>query len=477
MSTPTRKLSLHERYSVMRRNVGFTHPLTALLTYPSAALPLVDFLSQRILELQQHFPLLRSTVVNARTRAPLFQQRPAIYAAEDILRHEVFDTMADGTEEKKRVLYNESNRMAAEDDTRPRWQVTIFDSSPPGDKSYLALSVDHVLLDGMGLILLTQALLAPDVSSLPTESLGKIPLYEDTVDLRPPYSYLLPIVWQELVVGKLPSFLQQYVRQPKTWFGSSTQRPPLECDWDLALVELQASLVTSVKATGKSFGVQTLHPLLKTAYFAAMWAVFAQRSERAPFVLHANTPRSERAAVLGHAYCTSNYASSIDVERAVCGGDDFRETARAIAAVLASPRGVQQGRWAIGMLALIPDPVSDPARAGTDRPTGWEDYFLDKAGSASPFGGSLGLSNLGYARLPGGAKDLVWTQAAWPCAAVLSANAVGHEGGLRVTTVWREGAAASKNEVDAVQEVFARVLGRVADAGWQKWTLAELTAA
>ncbi|KAI5895068.1 uncharacterized protein SCHCODRAFT_02222986 [Schizophyllum commune H4-8] len=478
MSAPTRKLSLHERFSLMRRNLSFPQPLTALIAYPAASLPTADFLSRRITELQEHFPLLRCEVVNAKTREPAFQQRATSYAPEEILRQASFTLVegSDGTQEKERILYNELDRMTREDLTRPLWQVTLFTPSSPSDRGYVALSADHILIDGKGLALLTQALLAPDISSLPTETLAQIPLMEDTIDIRPPYSYLLPVVWQELLVPKLPSFLQSYVAQPKPWPGSNIQRSPAECEWGLSLLELAPSLVDALKSAGKVHEVKTLHPILKAAHFVAMWAVLAHNSPDIPFPLKANTPRTERKASLGHAYCTSNYTASTDVQVQLKASDDFWATARYVAHALGSPEGIQNGRYNMGMLSFLPDPIPDPAKADTDRPTGWEEHFYGKLHGSDPFGGSLEVSNLGYAALPEGAEDLLWSSASWPCAPVLNANVVGHGNGLRIVTVWREGAAVTKEQVKEVEKVLRRVLERVAGNEAQESKLKDLAA-
>ena len=86
------------------------------------------------------------------------------------------------------------------------------------------------------------------------------------------------------------------------------------------------------------------------------------------------------------------------------------------------------------------------------------------------------VSNLGYAALPEGAEDLLWSSASWPCAPVLNANVVGHGNGLRIVTVWREGAAVTKEQVKEVEEVLRRVLERVAGNEAREWMLKDLAA-
>ncbi|TRM62103.1 hypothetical protein BD626DRAFT_537823 [Schizophyllum amplum] len=478
MDAPTRKLSLHERYSVMRRNASFAHPIVLIVTYPSAAAaPTVDFLSQRITELQEHFPLLRSDVMNAKTREPVFQQRATPYTPDEILRQEQYVSRGGDREDKEGLLFHELKRMMGEGTSHPLWQTTLYAASSANSKSYLTLSVDHVITDGRGLALLAHALLSSDISSLPMESLQSIPLLEDTHDIRPSYAHLVPIVLKELVIPKLPTIIQQYIKPAdKAWPAGYAQaaRSPTDCEWDLSLLELSASLVASLKSIGKERGVKTLHPLLKVAYLVAMWAVFGR--DAASFTLQADTPRSERNASLGHAYCTANYTSSVDVHVQPVSTDDFWVMAQRMASELSSPQGIQKGRYTMGMLSFIPDPVPDPSKAETDRPTGWEEFFLNKAHSPEPFGGSLQVSNLGYVDLPPGAEDVAWSQACWPAGPAICTGVIGHKGGVRVATVWREGAAVEKAEVKTVEEVYMRVLCRLVDPSRKGWTLNDLTA-
>ncbi|KAL1747972.1 hypothetical protein HDZ31DRAFT_60842 [Schizophyllum fasciatum] len=205
-----------------------------------------------------------------------------------------------------------------------------------------------------------------------------------------------------------------------------------------------------------------------------MWAVLGRGA--APFVVKGNTPRSERDPSLGHAYCTANYTSSTEVHLQLRAGDDFWAIARQVASDLGSPEGVQKGRWAVGMLSFLPDPPTEPENADTERPTGWEERFYGKMRSQDPFGGSLEVSNLGYTDLPAGAEDIVWSSSSWPCAPVLNANVIGHKGGLRIATVWREGAAVTGKEAKGVEEAVTRVLERLSGEGREELTLSEVTA-
>jgi hypothetical protein len=86
----------------------------------------------------------------------------------------------------------------------------------------------------------------------------------------------------------------------------------------------------------------------------------------------------------------------------------------------------------------------------------------------------MSISNIGRVALPPKAVDLFWAQGASPLAPPFTINVVGHDKGLRVTPTWRDGAVISEEEVKRVDEVWVRVLERLADPDRQRRTLEEL---
>jgi hypothetical protein len=73
---------------------------------------------------------------------------------------------------------------------------------------------------------------------------------------------------------------------------------------------------------------------------------------------------------------------------------------------------------------------------------------------------SLSFSNLGRCSLAqmGGAEDVVWGFPGSPFAPPLSVALVGHEGGLRVYSTWREGCPVTWESAGAVELALARIL-------------------
>ncbi|WVQ84984.1 hypothetical protein IAT38_007148 [Cryptococcus sp. DSM 104549] len=461
----SRKATLHERFSLARRNAGFPPMITIAASYPSAAAAPTDaFLQKRVLELQEHFPLLNARMEGYRTTAPFQVLREKPWAPEDILSESTYVANEDSTVELERVIAREGEDAIHEDiDALPLWQVRRL-TSPPKDTVYIALTADHCVTDGRGILVLFDALLSPDISSLPFEKLEAITRFEDTVPTKPSLAHALPIVFQHFILPYLPSFIQPYLAPYIAWPHTLIRGPPTSFPPLSSLVSLSAPLISALKTTAKSHGVSTLHPVLKTAYSLAIYSRF-RYTLPPPFIVRASSPRSERDPALGHAYCTANYVSSHRLDIQFGPAEDFWSYADKVAKDLRNPGAIARGRMGMGMLAHIPDGVVDPPHPtdAAHRPTGWESFFLDEADSDKPYGETLSFSNLGYARLPAGAKDMAWGQLPSPFAAAVATNVMGHEGGVKVMTVCMDGAAVGKDDVKELEKVFVQVLERLVE--------------
>ncbi|WVW84943.1 hypothetical protein I302_106979 [Kwoniella bestiolae CBS 10118] len=471
-----RPLSLHERYSVARRNSTFPAVVVVAVAYPSSSvLPSQPSLENRIIELQRHFPLLYSSVEGVRTTKPYFKSRDEIWSPSEILFSTTYMPKADAKEELAEVFGEEPYVLGRKQDfwSGPAWQVRMH-THPESESSraYLTLAIDHIYNDGRGLLALLEFLLADDISSLPYEKLSEIPRVEDTISMKPTMGYFLPIVFDKLLLPKLPNFIQPYFKKPTPWPSTVIRQSPVDCPPAQTLISLPLDLITNLKLVSKEHGIKTLHGLLKAAFMVSVWSVY--RYTLTPFIVRGSTPRSERTSTLGHALCTGNYVSSHKVDIPMDGKDDFWVIAKKVADELIDPQAMQTGRMDMGMLAWVPDGEFDPPHEDPRRVTKWEDFFLSGAYSPAPFNESVSFSNLGVTKLPKGADDLIWGQEASPYAPPFNASVIGHEGGLRMIVVWKEGSAVIKEEVEQLKKVFEGVLRKLVE-GVDNTTLEVLT--
>ncbi|ODN81918.1 hypothetical protein L202_02262 [Cryptococcus amylolentus CBS 6039] len=459
----SRSLSLHERFSLARRNAGHPPIITIAAAYPTpSSAPTQDFLEKRIAEIQTHFPQLYARVKDARTTSPRQVLRDRPWDSSEVLRAEVYSAHEDKDKELAALLLFEGKRMVGENvEIAPLWQITVY-TCPTRSRAYVSLSVDHLLVDGRGLSILFAAILAKDISGLPYEKLEAMPRLEDTIDMKPSLTFALPLIWQHLVLPRLPLFLQEYLTPAKEWPADLIAASPLTSPAGCSVFSLSPDEVSQLKAIAKAHGVPTLNPVINAIYALAVWSRY--RYTLKPFRLILKSARSERDSSFGHSHALGNYVSSHKIEVDIKLGGDFWAVVRTISDQLSSQQAISRARMRIGMLSQIPDgpytsPTGDPDPL---RPTLFEDFWLKGAESAMPLDTALGASNIGLVRLPEGAEDMAWAQIADGLGQEVFALAViGHEGGVKIGTLFCEGAAVRSDEVEAVEKLFKEILHKL----------------
>lgn len=467
----TRPLTPHDRFFVCRRNVGHPPSIVFLLRYPSpSSLPNTADLLDRIALLQDHFPLLHAVVRDGTKTKPFWVVRDP-WPPEDILRDATYRTEQSIGE----VLEAEIRRMNGQDPTtRPMWQVSrLFAASTSSNElnekeeaAYLALSAQHELVDGRGALQLLTYLLAPEsgVRGLPVEDLH-LPTVAETIPTKPSWAYLGGLIFREVIRPLLPKWIQGYFPVVRPWPTQPVAAAPVDVDFGVSVLSIPSETVARLKVAAREEGVRTLHPVLKVAYMASIWA-HARRSNSLKDIegqeptIRGNTPRSERQPEqLGHPRCTGNYTSSYEVDMSFEPTDDFWHRASGMAAKLVDPKEIQKARWQMHMLNYLPDGQLDGrSSSGGVGATQWEEYFLAQARGPRPFRSTVNVSNLGMYALPDGADDMVWGVDPSVFGPVFGVSVLGHRGGLRVITSWREGSAVDRDGVKWVEGAFVRLL-------------------
>ncbi|WWC71004.1 uncharacterized protein I206_104957 [Kwoniella pini CBS 10737] len=464
-----RDLSLHERFSLTRRNTGFPAILVFVVVYQNSSdLPSIEFLQKRIKQIQEHFPLLYAKVKGDKTSKPYFESRSEIWKSSDILFSSRFN-IKENENEIENIFKKEVSELKNEKDffNKPSWRITLHENfnQPKKNKAYLTLSIDHIYNDGKGTLNLLQNLLTikeeNDISLLPFEKLSNIPILENTINIKPNLFFLLPIIFNKLFLPKLPLFIQSFFNNSSlsSWPPSTIIRSnPINCNSNQSLMYLSNNLINSLKIISKEKGIKTLHGIFKTIYMISIWSIYKYTLN--PFLIKASTPRSERSLNLNHSICTSNYVTTSKIEYILNGKQDFWKLSKLISDELNSIKNLNQGRMDMGMLNYIPDGELNSSKE--NEPTGaWENFFLNELNSNEPFNESLSISNLGKINLPPKAIDLIWSQEASPFAAPFSANIISHQAGFRMMTVWKEGSAVIEEEVKQLEKVFQGILQKL----------------
>ncbi|GMK57073.1 hypothetical protein CspeluHIS016_0309130 [Cutaneotrichosporon spelunceum] len=454
-----RPLSLFERYALACDETGHPMAIAHVVSYTTP--PPLDELHDRVRVAQARLPLLRSVITGAYSSKPAFAVRAQAFEPTEIVHvHSHEGTAGEMEMDAMDVLRAELRLMRTRkvDAHAPLWRIGLY-------PRFVAVTCNHVVADGMGSLALLAAMTAGredprSVYALAEED-GAHTSYDETVMLWAGLGMLARTLWRELIVPALPLAIQRWATSSEPWPGVCAS--PLGSEWAILGASVDADTLTRLSAVGKQKGVRTLHPLIDTAYTAAVWAVF-NADERFHFI--ANTPRSDRKPELGHSAITGLYTTLFLRDHGLGASDDLWEIARDSAAFLLSPSAGADARRTVSMLRFVPGTT----KSGT---TGMMQYLTDRASCPSPFFEGVMVSNLGRFTLPPGATDHVWGQACHPSSFAIGANVVGHAGGLRLTTVFWEGVPADNAQVARVHRIWERLVGLMADG--VEGTVGELT--
>ena len=338
-----------------------------------------------------------------------------------------------------------------------------------GTRAYIAIAINHLVADGVGASRIAQALLADNVDHLvPDIDAGHPPRLEYTVDLS-----AAPID-TDVTASPRP-----------VWPSTATRGPTIDYPQGLSLLFLPSALVDKIKLAARGRGVDKLHATLKTAWAIAMASVLGRHSaagsEEKDWDWTVSTPRSERLAGV-HPYATGDYVSRIisrfcssqlaavsplqsthftkpgivtfgSVAKSPFSQEAYWDLARLVYTQLSDPIEQQNGRHAMSLPALLPNPPNNPGHL-----TAWEEHYLAQSRSPAPLATSAILSNLTYIPLPSKATGMSWAQPACPFSAAIMTSIVGSEAGLSWASTWREGCVLDERDVKAVERAFVGIL-------------------
>lgn len=505
-------VSLHERYANMSVITRDASTITYLYRYPSlSSLPVTEDLQNRVNSVQRSIHHLWSEVIDGETNKPKLRLRPeGPWPASQIVRDDTYDaSMADNTEEvEAKLLEMEIERMKARVIGRVvPWQVTRYIPSGEyvnsrlssdtdktyisgvstlcgdhpvkslidyhthsSDPHYIAISIYHHIADGIGGLHLSQYLLNPSSSLIPQPSLA--PRMEDFISLSLSLPFLIGEAYHELLVPSLPKSLRSALTRQPCWPGENVKGRVTAYPEAQVTIHIPSSWTRALKYEGKAQGVPTLHPILESAYMMAMQEVLGN----AECHIEICTPMNVRSSQsqIGGVYTTSLHQSfppsHLTPAHSNPTHDCLVETcwdlARATSLHHSSKTAKKLAKQKIGSLALIPDPKSfkSPHAENTKRrtKTGWEEFMWSSLDRPAPYRTSVAMSNLGnIGKFPSGCNGMRWSQSANPFEHALLISIAGHEGGIEVTTAFRDGCAAGREEVKKVSKRFKQILERL----------------
>ncbi|SPO29845.1 uncharacterized protein UTRI_06118_B [Ustilago trichophora] len=485
MNTTTRAISLHERYAVARRAINSASIVSAaaLLTLDgtttttttsgddTAFNALRSYIEERIQLALATYPLLAHCLQQSRSKAPRWRPISPPPTAKDVLQVGAPLTLDssddDNSQLLSRALLSQLNSLPQTTDYESTvlWRVQlhpIHQSTPIAahpQRALVILSTDHVINDGRGTLNLFQFLLlqqAPPSSFLGLSPQSNIPPCSDEVfDFSPSARYMLGVVWQELILPKLPlpKPIKRKLRGSESWpcpHPSHKKRLGFKSDLshiqpnqaapalDILFVSAP-NLITNLKKLAKanvdprsaSPKAATLHAIIHTLGLVAVYSAIAHSHkdhlpsavlEDFKLVLGSVTPISLREETSNAVskksdffavessppavklpFTSGNLVSSYADNFSLSGRETFWKCTNKFASDLASDKGRKLAKMHMGMLGYIPDfDISnkaidvEKAKEGGGYMNGWEKFFGEKQTSKTPFDAAFTVSNLGF---------------------------------------------------------------------------------
>ncbi|SPO29169.1 uncharacterized protein UTRI_06118 [Ustilago trichophora] len=481
-TTTTRTISLHERYAVARRAIDSASIVSAaaLLTLEgttttttsgddTAFNALRTHLEERIQLALANYPLLRHCLQGSRSKAPRWRPINPAPTARDVLQVGSPLTLDPSDEDHSKLLgqavLSELNSLPKTSDYESTvlWRVqlhpihhsTFAPAAAQPQRALVILSTDHVINDGRGTLNLFQFLLvqqAPPSSFLGLSPQANIPPRSDEIfDFSPSARYMLGVVWEELILPKLPlpKAMKRKLRGCESWpsphpshkkrlgFKSDlSQIPPRLAAPALDILLVSApNLISNLKKLAKANvdprsatpKPATLHAIIHTLGLVALYSAIAHSHNVHPptalehfkLVLGSVTPislreeksygtsKKSRFAVESSPppplpFTSGNLVSSYADNFRLSGKETFWKCTNRFASDLASEKGRKLAKMHMGMLGYIPDFDASNKAVDVEKGkeggymNGWEKFFGEKQHGKTPFDAAFTVSNLGF---------------------------------------------------------------------------------
>ncbi|KAH8660347.1 hypothetical protein BX600DRAFT_56204 [Xylariales sp. PMI_506] len=476
------------RMLITNRSVGSPSTINIMLTFPDPGSLDTTRLAVRIAELQELWPLLAMAIADQRTVEPKMQYHYLPWGTEKVLAYNTYVVNAENPKAERDAVYDKALRLFQTKisfDSDPLWRVTIFRASinPETARVYLALTLDHAMIDGRGAVKLAQALLAEDISQLPKEDLELYKEKEEkdrkALEQVPPYSFILSIIIREMLYPRLPTFVQKLLGHTPAWPPKISQ-PTIDSPWKSSIVDISSDLVQRLKEAGKAHSIATLNPTLHTAWVISVWAVFSRKGSQS-FPIRDCSLKDVRDMAKGDPYCLFGCVGTCLWSTGLLGDDTrFWETAQSYAARVEDDTAYEEGRNLTKLLVLMNNGPLKPAESSKYRvpdseelPAGdkrahtlQEEEALKKINSLSPYFGMSGFwSNLSYFTLPQGSVDMVFGVSGNATGTAFNTCLVGHENGARVQNAFSDGAAVNEEGVKQAEGLYLRILETISSEG------------
>lgn len=512
-----RRLGLQERYQLAQAQCGSMPLITLVVSLPNDTHQ--GELRRQIMlnceALLALHPILSATIDKRLTRHPCWKpHNPQRRSGRTIVDTEI--CFADGVDEIAAI--EDRKGQSLDLDNGPLWRVGIYRTTlEAGDGQFVALTICHLLTDGMGALDLLRRILPNGLdhskitpskpSQLPPKAEDRIEFYQSKAERR-----------KIRQAGSNDRYrLDSFMKDRDAWPTEndilerrSSQVKHKSIDFG---PNYPGQILDGLKSYYRNTTVPgSVHSVLHTAAVVALAAVGRRPStltwglgNQSVKLISTETPMSLRSYRLGHPSFGGNYVAPISKSfpTSEFGTCDVGEFTGRYKMDLDLPETNEDARRRVSALQWIPDkrhpgerrkimlsplprvflptmfkalrvpptPIPEAGHEVVPEPTGWEEYLAQQVRSQTPYRASLGISNLGVFRSR--EVDKIWfCHTSMPWGVALNIDVVSctddmqgdEDMELTVMVSWLDGVIENKT-VERFIQAFAMVVNKFAWAG------------
>jgi NRPS condensation-like uncharacterized protein len=403
-----RSLDVVERYHIAQHRAGSLPYITiiGLMIHPNPS-QMVLGMKANINRLMRIHSVLVAAIDDTDSRRPRWipNNYDPPFITDQYMLHPVIDAESHAIMDVAEIANMEDVEAQAINLAQgPLWRVGIYNRKLDPAIYYIALTIHHVVADGMGALNLFREILRPPPSTdRPSPKQPLPPKAEKTMRIQPS------------IAGTIKKGVQFILNHKSSWkvtrgIGVITKWPPPDrlkapprrpdvSHFTLDLGNNQDRVAERLEALGSQIG--SVHAVLHTA---AVIALVAATSDDIFDTLSTETPKSLRSEDRTHPQIGGNYTGMI--ERSISPSTLASHTVASFTKnyhdYIHSSGGESEARSSIGEFRLLPDRVV---------PDLWRAYLEKTANSDDPYRHSLSISNLGRFD----PEDIIGLEKVWFC--------------------------------------------------------------
>ncbi|KAG9895391.1 hypothetical protein KCU98_g12228, partial [Aureobasidium melanogenum] len=483
MAAEGRSLDLLERFQLAQARAGSVPYITIIglmVVTPTNLVQILAELAPNIDELMRIHPILVAGIDDTDIRRPKWRPNDdnPPFETNDPMVHPIIESAVFGVQSIAQVAEaEEAEAQGFNLANGPLWRIGVYKLENQPLSSYcIALTIHHIVTDGMGALALFEEVMRPPSTIPITSSRPRQqpipPKAQKTMRIQPSIIGTIREGARWILNHRLSSKVTWALGVTSVWPPSNLLKArPRRLDVSHISVDFgtdQNRIVERIEALGHQIG--TLHSVLHTAAVVALAAAVATGNDTFD-TIGTETPKSLRSEDRHHPRIGGNYTGMVErsIPIAKLKSETIASFTKKTNSYIHSPEAESDARSRVGEFRLMPDRLI---------PDSWKARLTKRGTSENPFRNSLMISNLGRFQgrhIPG--LEKVWfCHACMPWGAAINMDVISlnlrqpsdvsgrREARLAVMVSWLDGAI-GREVIARFCAALVRVVNLLARAG------------